>query len=105
MLIPAGPALSTSGTAIKDLIARVARLGKNIILSQLGRDVCGCNLQLPFLRQRIVSALNSSFRRAKLRHKIRHKNFVLLNYHTEIHKFHTLLMKMKDLYFERPWKI
>jgi hypothetical protein len=75
MLIPAGPALSTSGSAIKDLIARVARLGKNIVLSQLGRDVCGYNLQLSFLLQHIVSALNSSFRRAKLRHKIRYKNF------------------------------
>jgi hypothetical protein len=75
MLIPAGPALSIPGSAIKDLIARVARLRKNIILPQLGRDVCGYNLQLSFLLQHIVSALNYSFRRAKLRHKIRHNNF------------------------------
>jgi hypothetical protein len=76
MSIPTGPASSTSGFAIRGSHCESRAL--RIILSQLGRDVCGYNLQLSFLLQHIVSDLNSSFRRAKFGHKIRHKNFCFI---------------------------
>jgi hypothetical protein len=83
---------------MKNLIARVARLGKNIILSQVGRDVSRHNLQLSFLLQRIVSVLSSSF---TSQNRTQNMTNIFYSFHVYRHTKIPFVNETNDLYLKR----